>query len=1282
MRKLFILFVLSIAINTNINAQWQQTNGPFGGSVNCFAENGNSIFAGTEVGLFKSDNYGTSWVKVNNNLINRNISSIIIKNNKIFAGSVGNCGGLYVSSDNGISWTMMNNGMINCPWVFSLIVSGNNIFAGTNLGIYLSTNEGISWTQVNSGLNSSVIYNMAVCGNSVFALTQNGSVYKSINNGTNWTAVNMGLTNSFTLTLVVNGTDIYAGSKNGIYKSSYYGTNWSALNTGLTDTIVRALAINGNYIYAGTYSGVFVSANSGSNWNMMSSGLNNNSINILHVSGTSIYAGDGYGGGIYKSTNNGTFWFDANAGLTGFYIYTIASNGSKIFAATQNGIYSSIDDGQSWSGVNNGLPKTSFYSIAVSDSNVYAINLRQTYMSTNNGVSWTFICGGINFDSTFYSIAAKAGKIYLLGGNGLYSSNNAGLSWTNINNSVQTSIGSSVYLVDTTIFIKTNNGSFYSTNNGASWNSVNSGYSNTILSPFVGCGTNVVAGSNNHGCFLSFNNGTNWNHLSSGLTDTVISSIAVLGSTIYAASPNSGVFRSIDTCAYWNAMNTGLLNQNVNALILCDSNLFASVSNGAEYEIWKYSLSALTLDAGISNIIMPVNYSHIGDTIPVLVKLKNYGTQTLTSLQITYEINGQLNGPVNWTGSLAQDSVIIVQLGQYIVPNINFITIKAYTNLIGDVYHPNDSSLSFTFVVFQHDAGIVDIISPIFTNNTAGDLITPKVKFKNYGLQPITSLQLAYLRQGYQTVYETWTGNLLHDSTAVYTFTTQYFSPSTFYTIGALTLLALDTNTSNDQMAKTIMVNPATKDAGIIEIINPTAYNTNTGDLISPKIKIKNFGNQPITTMQLTYIRPYYYYSYPVTETWNGNLQPDSTVIYTFYNAYHTPSANYTAKAFVHLAGDSILNNDTLYKNITVNPATIDAGIVEIVNPAAITCSGIPLHIKVVIRNNGLTPLTSIPVSYRRNNLIPVNEIWTGAALQYGDTIQYTFTQLMNIPSGTSFAMCAYTDLLNDAYKYNDTICKSVSISNQQLPQNLNITGEDTVVIGQNNIAYVANPNIISYPQLQYVWTLPTGAVLDSSNVNVIFVNYGSNAISGNISCKAIGLCGVTPTSLLSVHVFATPPPPLIHIEGNALVSSYGSGNQWFNASGAISGANQQSYAPTVVGDYYTKVTLAGITSQASNIIHFPFVGIEETLESFGVKVFPNPLTSFTAFYYSLKENTAVRLSILDITGKDISTLYDKKTEKGDHQIEFNAEKLCKGIYFYCLKIGENNINGKLLIIK
>jgi len=681
------------------------------------------------------------------------------------------------------------------------------------------------------------------------------------------------------------------------------------------------------------------------------------------------------------------------------------------------------------------------------------------------------------------------------------------------------------------------------------------------------------------------------------------------------------------------------------------------------------------IDAGLLSIIYPDQTTTTGDTIAPKIKIKNYGNQPITSLQLGYKIFQHPTVIENWTGNLLQDSSIIYTFStKYITPSSNY-NIIAFTHLYGDTIIINDTINKYIGVTpALLDAGVTEILSPLNQVQT-GDYIPIKVKIKNYGTQTLTNLQINYKINGQLMPAMNWAGSLAHDSLNIVTLGSYFVSNANGISLIAFTNLNGDMYHPNDTAYNFIYVVPQ-YDAGVIEIISPSSTSTTSGDFINPKIKIKNYGNQVITSMNLGCYRPNFYY--PVFETWNGNLQPDSTVIYTFTNGYFTPSTNYTMIAFTGLALDSVKSNDTLFKPVVVNPAQLDVAVIEIKNPSYFACGGSSL-VKVTIKNNGLTPLSSIPVSYRRGIQPAVSEIWTGGPLQYGDTIQYSFAQPMTIPIGTSFSMCAYTTLLNDANIHNDTTYKSVLIYGPI--SQLSIVGEDTVVIGQNNVRYIAYP-FSNIPNVQYIWILPSGALLDSSSLNSIFVNYGSNAISGNITCKSITLCSVTPTANLSVHVFATPPAPIIHVAGTTLYSNYGVGNQWFNAGGAISGAVQQSYVPTVVGDYYTRVTLAGITSAASNVIHFPFVGIEETVESFGVKVFPNPLTSFTTFYYSLKENTLVRLSILDITGKEISVLYENKTDKGDHQIDFNAENLKNGIYFYRFKIGKHNINNKLIICK
>ena len=149
MKKLIysLFFVLIIHLTSNIencSAQWMQTNGPGGGTVNSLAYNGSNIFAGTPYGVFISTNNGTTWILT---ALNNYVQSLAVSGNNIFAGTSPN--GVFLSTNNGTNWaqTSLNNKSIS-----SLATSGNYIFAGAYLGsiydsgVYCSTNNGTNWT--------------------------------------------------------------------------------------------------------------------------------------------------------------------------------------------------------------------------------------------------------------------------------------------------------------------------------------------------------------------------------------------------------------------------------------------------------------------------------------------------------------------------------------------------------------------------------------------------------------------------------------------------------------------------------------------------------------------------------------------------------------------------------------------------------------------------------------------------------------------------------------------------------------------------------------------------------------------------------------------------------------------------------------------------------------------------------------------------------------------------------------------------------------------------------
>ena len=98
-----VMFVFVLP-SKNVNAQWEQCDGPRGGYLNVYALTikGNSIFMGTDFdGVSLTTNNGTSWTQTSLNY--KTVWSLATSGNNIVAGTLD--GGVYISMDNGISWT-------------------------------------------------------------------------------------------------------------------------------------------------------------------------------------------------------------------------------------------------------------------------------------------------------------------------------------------------------------------------------------------------------------------------------------------------------------------------------------------------------------------------------------------------------------------------------------------------------------------------------------------------------------------------------------------------------------------------------------------------------------------------------------------------------------------------------------------------------------------------------------------------------------------------------------------------------------------------------------------------------------------------------------------------------------------------------------------------------------------------------------------------------------------------------------------------------------------------
>lgn len=140
--------------------------------VEAIAICGTQLYAGGEKGIFSSINNGTNWNPKNTGLTNKQVSSFVVADTFIFAGTRG--GGVFVSTNNDDRWMPMNNGLSN-KYILSLAVSGSNLYAGTNGGgVFLSTDNGSSWAAINTGLANMSIHALAADSNNLFAGTSEG----------------------------------------------------------------------------------------------------------------------------------------------------------------------------------------------------------------------------------------------------------------------------------------------------------------------------------------------------------------------------------------------------------------------------------------------------------------------------------------------------------------------------------------------------------------------------------------------------------------------------------------------------------------------------------------------------------------------------------------------------------------------------------------------------------------------------------------------------------------------------------------------------------------------------------------------------------------------------------------------------------------------------------------------------------------------------------------------------------------------------------------------------
>ena len=343
----------------------------------------NTLYAGTDDGLFKSVDGGTTWAP--NGLKGMRVRRMAFDprdQNTFYAATFNYLGNgifhsaVFKSTDGGASWAtaLIDQATFNAiaidPVHPSTVYAGAQGFSITSpTGVFKSTDDGKTWANVNNGLSnfdSARVYDLAIDRanpSTIYAATV-GGVFKSTNGGASWSATGL---KGIILDLEIdprNGNTVYAcpdepnddestaasfdpdqgrhnprrrslqnnSESTGVLKTTDGGASWKPVNNGFErDPLVLSMALDPrapSVLYASEDRGLYRSSDAGGSWAKVPElPSNTTQIIVIDPRTSAVYAG------IHTSASQDAFVAKLNA--TGSALIYSSYIGGYLFDAAK-----------------------------------------------------------------------------------------------------------------------------------------------------------------------------------------------------------------------------------------------------------------------------------------------------------------------------------------------------------------------------------------------------------------------------------------------------------------------------------------------------------------------------------------------------------------------------------------------------------------------------------------------------------------------------------------------------------------------------------------------------------------------------------------------------------------------------------------------------------------------------------------------------------------------------------------------------------------------------------
>lgn len=119
----------------------------------------------------------------------------------------------------------------------------------------------------------------------------------------------------------------------------------------------------------------------------------------------------------------------------------------------------------------------------------------------------------------------------------------------------------------------------------------------------------------------------------------------------------------------------------------------------------------------------------------------------------------------------------------------------------------------------------------------------------------------------------------------------------------------------------------------------------------------------------------------------------------------------------------------------------------------------------------------------------------------------------------------------------------------------------------------------------------------------------------------------------------------------------------------------------------HESMTLADAADYATDIHTDHNSAVGETVsavpDEFAIdSVYPNPFNPATTIEYTLNKPFIVNLTVFDMNGRQVASLYSGPQREGTHTITFDGSGLSSGVYFANLKAGNQQEIAKMILMK